>query len=67
MGIHFLSLIARNILVAKMLGSAEFFLVFFTPVGPSSGVSVLENRFRGYKTFFMLNLAEHKIYYAHKC
>ena len=26
-----------------------------------------KTRPRGYKTFFMLNLAEHEIYLAHKC
>ena len=36
----------------------------------STAVSILENlktRPRGYKTLSMLNLAEHKIYPAHKC
>ena len=30
-------------------------------------VNFLEARARGYKTFSMLNSAEHKIYAAHKC
>ena len=30
-------------------------------------IFIAKNWRRGYKTFFMLNLAEHKIYHAHKC
>ena len=31
------------------------------------GLNKAENRLRGYKTFFMHNSAEHRIYPAHKC
>ena len=42
-----------------------YFAVWFC--GPDFGSDCTRTWPRGYKTFFMLNSAEHEIYSAHKC